>query len=76
MGLAKIGGYFAFLNIAVIFLKMFHQSMMNKELHSYVNHHATRNNQDTITSLKVEEFYSYENFTQMHNELKATQIEL
>jgi len=24
----------------------------------------------------VEEFYSYEKFTQMHNELKSTQIEL
>lgn len=35
-GLAKIGGYFAFLNIAVIGLRMMHHYLMNKELREYL----------------------------------------
>ena len=31
-GLAKVGGFFAFLNIAVLALRMIHHQMMNREL--------------------------------------------
>lgn len=39
VGLAKVGGYFAFLNIAVIGLQILHRSVMNKELKSYLKQH-------------------------------------
>ena len=81
MGLAKIGGYFAFLNIVVILLKILHQQMMTRELDTYLKEQHTTNIAfiDGDCEMKhppVHEFYSYEKFTQMHNELRSTQIEL
>lgn len=36
-GLAKIGGYFAFLNIAVLIMRMINQVLMKKELERYLD---------------------------------------
>lgn len=40
VGLAKIGGYFAFLNIAVLGLRILHHNLMNKELKEYLKENA------------------------------------
>jgi hypothetical protein len=39
-GLAKVGGYFAFLNIAVLCMRIFHQALMKRELEKYLEEQA------------------------------------
>lgn len=81
-GLAKIGGYFAFLNIAVIALRMLHHHLMNKELRQYLRkvngQHRKLSKQDLHESIMdeevedevaISEFFSFEQFTLMNREL-------
>ncbi len=53
--------------------------MMTRELKHYLQENTNLPLIDEDSENKhapVEDFYSYEKFTQMHNELKSTQIEL
>jgi len=48
-GLARIGGYFAFLNIAILCMRLIHHQMLNKELKDYLSNNAYLQEQRLLT---------------------------
>lgn len=80
-GLPRIGGYFAFLNIAILCMRVIHHQKLNKELKDYLTQNAYLQEQRLLTQqtvardpeedeeqerLYIAQFYSFENFTLMH----------